>query len=130
MQFHFRISHNAYSLFPEVCLHQHLLFLNLLSDNDAFANNYPLGDHQFLFQNGNGEGTIWEGLYILKYWLLHLRDPLVGAMFSSERPPSLVNSLAERSSPLRKTFVKVVSFKTLRGSFIYCKDSSRLKKER
>jgi hypothetical protein len=130
MQFHFRISHNAYSLAPEACLHQHLLFLNPLPDNDAFPDNYSLGDHQFLFQNGDGEGTIWEGLYLLKYWLLHLRDPLVGAMFSSERTSSLVNSLSERSSPPRKTLVKVVSFKTLRGSFIYCKDNSRLKKER
>jgi hypothetical protein len=63
MEFHFRISYNAYSLSPEVCLHQHLLFLNLLSDDDAFSDYYSLGDHQFLFQNGDGEGAIWQGLY-------------------------------------------------------------------
>jgi hypothetical protein len=108
MQFHFRISHNAYSLAPEACLHQHLLFLNPLPDNDAFPDNYSLGDHQFLFQNGNGEGTIWEGLYLLKYWLLHLRDPLVGAMFNSERALSLDDSLSELSSSSKGSLLSTV----------------------
>jgi hypothetical protein len=54
MKFHCRISHNAYSLSPEVCLNQHLLFLNLLPDDDAFTNYYSLGDYQFLFRDGDG----------------------------------------------------------------------------
>src|ERR687896_710016 len=72
MQFHFRISHNAYSLSPEVCLHQHLLFLNLLADNDAFSDYYSLGDHQFLFQDGDGEGAIWEGLYLPRVFFVRV----------------------------------------------------------
>jgi hypothetical protein len=72
MQFHFRISHNAYSLTPEVCLDKDLLFLNLLSDDNALSDYYSLGDHQFLFQNGNGEGAIWEGLYFPRVFLIRV----------------------------------------------------------
>jgi hypothetical protein len=72
MEFNVRIGHNTYSLSPEVGLDQNLLFLNPLPDDNAFADYYSLGDYQFLFQNGDRDGAVWQRLYLPGVFLLRI----------------------------------------------------------